>query len=118
MLLILASEPISHTISDLRTVADKQKTCALCERERVLTFHHLIPKKTHKRTYVRNQFSKMEMQTRGIYLCKDCHRMVHRHIDHRTLALEYNTLEALQVHPELEKFISWVRKQRKRAKLK
>ena len=103
--------------SDLYQMPASTKTCQLCDRERPLTFHHLIPKKTHKRTYVRNRFTKQEMQARGIYLCKDCHRVVHRFIDHRSLAMSYNTLEALQQHPEIEKFVGWVKKQRKRAKL-
>ena len=92
--------------------------CALCERERKLSFHHLIPRKTHKRSYVFNRFSKQECQTRGIYLCGDCHRMVHRKIDHRSLAETYNTLEALQQHPEIATFVNWVRKQRKRSKIR
>ncbi len=100
----------------LCSMAKAPRACVLCERERSLTFHHLIPKKTHKRSYARKAFTKEEMYTRGIYLCRDCHRMVHRHIDHRSLALQYNTLEALQEHPELIKFIAWVKKQRKRAK--
>ena len=97
---------------------EQPKHCALCERERSLSFHHLIPKKTHKRSYAFNRFSKEEMNTRGIYLCSDCHRMVHRKIDHRSLAETYNTLEALKEHPELATFVAWVRKQRKRTKIR
>jgi len=92
--------------------------CALCAREMRLTFHHLIPKKTHNKQYVKRRFSKEECQTRGIDLCKDCHRMIHKTFSHKELALEYNTKEKLLEHEAIDKFLRWIKKQRKRAKLK
>ena len=92
------------------------ETCALCERERPLTFHHLIPKKVHKRSQVMKQYSKEEMLTRGINLCSDCHATIHRHIDHLDLALHYQTVDTFLAHPEISKFVKWVKKQDKRVK--
>ena len=92
--------------------------CALYERERFLTFHHLVPKKVHKRSQVLRLFSKEEMHTLGLWLCSDCHSTVHRHIDHLVLALNYHSKEALLGHPEIEKFVNWVAKQNKRVKKK
>ena len=86
--------------------------CALCGREKPLEFHHLIPRKTHKKAWFRKRFGKVEMKRRGIHVCRACHRHVHRHIDEKTLGRHYNTREQLLAHPEIEKFVAWVRKQR------
>ena len=91
-------------------------TCAFCERERPLTFHHLIPKKVHKKPMLQKKYSKEEMLTLGILLCSDCHSTIHRHIDHIELARLYHTKEALLGHPEISKFVKWVSKQDKRVK--
>lgn len=90
--------------------------CDLCERDRPLTFHHLIPKKVHKKSILLKQYSKDEMLTLGIFICSDCHRTIHRHIDHIDLARLYNTKEALLGHPEISKFVKWVAKQNKKVK--
>ena len=33
-----------------------QEHCELCQRERELTFHHLIPKKVHRRAFFRRTY--------------------------------------------------------------
>ena len=90
--------------------------CELCNRKKQLTFHHLIPKKNHKIKYIRKKYSSLNINTYGIKICKDCHTMVHKLIPHKSLALVYNTKEKLQKHPELKKFIEWVKFQTKRVK--
>ncbi|MBB4287067.1 HNH endonuclease [Roseospira goensis] len=40
-----------------------------------------------------------------------CHRMVHRLFDEATLARERNTAEALRAHPDMARFLTWVRRQ-------
>ncbi len=86
--------------------------CQLCQREKPLTFHHLIPRKNHRKNWFLKQFSKQEMKHRGIYVCPDCHYKIHQVYDEKTLGKYYNTLEALQNDPEIRKFINWVRKKK------
>ena len=90
--------------------------CELCGREKELTFHHLIPKINHSKNTFQRLFSKTEMSTRGIDICRDCHSTVHSLIDNKTLGLEYNTRERLLEHEGLARFINWVKKQAKRVK--
>ena len=82
--------------------------CELCNRKKQLTFHHLIPKKNHKIKHIRNKFSSLNINTYGIKICNDCHKMVHKLIPHKSLAFAYNTKEKLQNHPELKKFIECI----------
>ena len=50
--------------------------CPFCGRRLALTFHHLIPKKVHRRARYRRRFSREELAL-GIYLCRDCHDGIH-----------------------------------------
>ena len=43
-------------------------------------------------------------------LCSSCHRHVHVTISNKELEREYNTLEALKVHPGISRFVEWVRR--------
>ena len=88
----------------------------LCQRDKKLTFHHLIPKKNHKIKHIQKRFLSFDLNTYGIMTCIDCHKMIHKLIPHKLLALEYNSKEKLINHPELEKFIIWVRLQTKKVK--
>lgn len=90
--------------------------CELCEREKELTFHHLIPQINHSKNAFQRLFSKEDMKTRGLMLCRECHSMIHRTLDNKTLGLEYNTKELLLGHEGIFKFIEWVKKQNKKVK--
>ena len=92
------------------------KNCELCNREKQLTFHHLIPKKNHKINYIKKKYSSININTYGINICRDCHKMIHKLIPHKSLALEYNSKEKLQNHSDLKKFILWVKTQTKKVK--
>ena len=86
----------------------KVGTCVLCERERELTFHHLIPRTVHSNKWFRRRFTREQMAA-GLDLCADCHSAIHRFIpSEKELARDYNTLEALLAHPELASFVAWV----------
>lgn len=87
--------------------------CPCCLREVALTFHHLIPKKVHRRTRFKKYFDK-ETLGAGIYVCRGCHRGIHRHYDEMTLATSLASLEALLADPALTKHFRWVAKQRER----
>ena len=46
-------------------------------------------------------------------LCKDCHRAIHRLVPkEKELGRYYHSLELLLAHPEIAKFVDWVKKQR------
>ena len=92
-------------------------TCELCQRyEMELTFHHLIPKMMHSKKWCKRMFTREEQKTRGANLCHDCHPNIHKYITERDMARIYNTIEKLLEHPEVSKFVTWVAKQRKKAK--
>ena len=86
-----------------------QKICELCDRKTGnYTFHHLVPRSRDKTTQ------------QVCVLCKACHGMVHRLIKNTELEKKYNTIDHLKEHPEVNRFISWVKKQdpHKRIKIK
>ena len=92
------------------------KCCELCKREKKLTFHHLIPRKNHKIKHIRKKFSQLNLNTYGIKVCRDCHKMIHKCIPHKSLALNFNTLEKLLTHTDLSNFVKWVKFQTKNVK--
>ena len=89
----------------------KYGECALCEREIALTFHHLIPKKMHRRTYFKKHFAKVTLNE-GINICRQCHVGIHKSYDEMRLAKTFNTLEKLQSDPVINAHIAWVKKQK------
>ena len=85
-------------------------TCELCEREvRSLTVHHLIPRQKVKQ--------KKAEAGPTINICSACHRQIHALFDNKRLAHELNSLEKLKNEPEMQKFLSWVRKQKPHKRL-
>ena len=82
-----------------RQAVIKQKfICALCDREipKVLRdAHHLIPK------------SKGGVST--VLMHRACHKQIHALFTETELERQYSSVEALKVHPEISKFINWVK---------
>jgi 3-methyladenine DNA glycosylase AlkC len=79
--------------------------CELCEREvERLTVHHLIPRQKVKQ--------KKADPGPTANICSACHRQIHNLFDNKRLAQELNSLEALKTEPQMEKFLSWVKKQK------
>jgi hypothetical protein len=74
-------------------------TCEICGRELILgqnvDLHHLIPK-TFK-------------GTETILIHRICHTKIHSLFTERELLHHYHTAERLRSHPEMEKFIRWLR---------
>ena len=89
----------------------KHGACELCEREVALTFHHLIPKKMHRRTYFKKHFEKTTLNE-GINICRQCHVGIHTSHDEMQLAKRLNTLEKLKDDPVIRSHIAWVKKQK------
>jgi hypothetical protein len=88
-------------------------TCSLCGRQAALTFHHLIPRKVHRRPHFRKRYPREVLQ-QGIPLCVLCHQGIHRLYDELTLARRLSTLDALRADPAIQRHCQWVRKQRRR----
>ena len=89
----------------------KTAVCELCEKASLLTFHHLIPRKMHRRRYFQTHYTKAELQ-QGIMLCIRCHKTIHRFYDEMTLAKQFNTLAALQSDTKIHDYIVWAKKQK------
>ena len=85
--------------------------CPLCGRDKPLTFHHLIPRKIHRRTYYRKNYTRAELN-KGIDICRPCHSAIHKFYDEMHLAKELNTLELLLADPALKKHFEWMSRQR------
>ena len=89
----------------------KDGPCALCGRGGPLTFHHLFPRKVHRRNRFKKRFSRTELN-RGIDICQLCHWGLHNLYDEMTLALQFSNLEALRRDEAVRKHVAWARKQR------
>jgi len=84
--------------------------CALCGRENVLNFHHLIPRSLHTNKWFKKHFTKEELN-QGIYICKrDCHKEIHIFIPEKEMGRYFNTLEKLLSHPKILNYINWIKK--------
>jgi hypothetical protein len=86
--------------------------CCLCGRRRPLTFHHLIPRKVHRRKHFRKHYARAELQ-QGIAVCQLCHSGIHRLYDELTLAKRLSTLDALRNDPAIRRHCGWARRQRR-----
>ena len=74
--------------------------CELCEREvERVTVHHLIPRQKDGRDGPRAD------------LCSACHRQIHILFDNTRLARELNCLDRLRDEPNLQRFLTWVKRQ-------
>ncbi|MBO9465717.1 HNH endonuclease [Tropicibacter sp. R15_0] len=83
-------------------MTESDPICPLCGRPipsgAKQSLHHLIPRlKSGKNGPV-------------VLLHQICHSEIHATFTEAELARDYNTIEALQAHPRMEKFIAWVRK--------
>ncbi len=83
--------------------------CAFCGREVPLTFHHLIPRKLHRRTYFKKHYEKTELSF-GVNICRECHNGIHDLYDEMTLFLRFSDPEALKEDPALKKHFAWAKK--------
>lgn len=92
----------------------KQKeasACLCCRRLVPLTFHHLIPRKMHRRKGFRRRFSRDELNI-GVHVCQKCHRGIHALYDELTLATRLHNLDLLLSDDTLTSHFKWVAKQR------
>ncbi len=73
-----------------------------------LTRHHLTPLTRHSNKRVKRDTSTAERST-TVPLCRPCHNQIHALFTEKELEREFNTLEKLREHPEVKKWIAWVR---------
>jgi len=85
--------------------------CPCCKRELALTFHHLIPKKMHRRDRFKKNFSKQELN-RGVYICRKCHVGIHKAYDQMTLANSFAEVSLILEDEGLQRHFRWVGKQK------
>lgn len=91
-----------------------QRPCELCGRvtKGGTNEHHLIPRTCHSNKWFKKNFPRERMAA-TIDVCRDCHRAIHRlEPDEKRLGREFNTIDKLLAHPQIGKFVRWVRKQR------
>jgi hypothetical protein len=91
---------------------EEPEACELCGRAvSELTKHHLIPRTRHKNKRNKRIFSRQEVRSRLAWLCPPCHRHIHTLLENKQLEADFNTLEALASHPDVQKFVSWIKRQ-------
>ena len=75
--------------------------CPVCGREMIagpsVDRHHWVPR------------SKGGRETDHLHLV--CHRMIHRVFGEQELATSYADPAALRAHPEIRRFVTWLRRQ-------
>lgn len=86
------------------------KTCTLCGSDRLLTFHHLIPRSCHRNKWFKKNFEREHMRQRGIDICRRCHSFIHRKFSQKILGRELNTLEKLLENETVRNYLLWARK--------
>ncbi|MEE4154304.1 MAG: HNH endonuclease [Erythrobacter sp.] len=76
---------------------EQHLTCWLCSRafEQRIQWHHPVPK------------SKKGRSTVPVHPI--CHKAIHRHFTNAELARIGDDPETVRAHPEIEKFVRWVR---------
>jgi regulation of enolase protein 1 (concanavalin A-like superfamily) len=91
--------------------AENTARCATCGRLARLTFHHLIPRKLHRRKRFQRLYTR-DTLNRGIAVCPPCHRGIHRRFSEMELGTHYTSLEALQQDEDLQRHFAWVARQK------
>ncbi|MDC0434918.1 HNH endonuclease [bacterium] len=89
----------------------KHGPCALCKRTVPLTFHHLVPRKLHKRKRFAKRYTRDELNE-GIMICQRCHKGLHKLYSEMELGTRLSTIRALHDDEAVVRHIAWVAKQK------
>jgi hypothetical protein len=76
-----------------------------------LTFHHLIPRKLHRRKGFARTYSKEQLNA-GLMLCGKCHKGIHKLYTELELGSRFNSAEALLQDPLITRHVAWVARQK------
>ena len=90
----------------------RPEDCELCGRAvggAALTRHHLIPRTRHRKKRALRRFSLGEMRSRILWVCRPCQSHIHRVLSEQELEAHYHSLEALLTHPDVARFVDWIR---------
>ena len=90
--------------------------CLICHRDLPLTKHHLIPVSRHKNKKTIRRHSK-EKLGETIDVCRECHNQLHATLNEKEMDENYYSFELLCQHPEINKFMTWIRKHQPRGKV-
>jgi len=86
------------------------RRCELCGREvATLTRHHLIPRTRHSNKRNKREFERADVKTRIAWVCRPCHNHIHALFTEKQLEREFNRLEDLRAHPDVARFVAWIR---------
>lgn len=88
-----------------------RRECQLCGCHRPLTFHHLIPRKMHRRKFFKTHYPR-DVLNQGVMLCHYCHNAIHKLYDEMVLAKQFSSLEALLADEAVQRHVAWVVKKR------
>ncbi|XOV90052.1 MAG: hypothetical protein ACFHX7_09235 [Pseudomonadota bacterium] len=94
-----------------RLRGQQRGVCPCCGRLCALTFHHLIPKKLHRRKRFKTAYTR-EVLALGVYVCRACHDGIHDRFDEMTLARYFSSLSELLADEGLRRHFEWVGRQR------
>lgn len=84
--------------------------CGLCKREvSSTTKHHLVPRTRHRNKKNKKDFSRDDVRSRLVNLCRPCHKFLHVTFTEKKLERDFNTVERLLADPEVEKFVNWIK---------
>ncbi|MGD8557734.1 MAG: HNH endonuclease [Chromatiales bacterium] len=101
----------SHAMEDDGSHNSKYGSCELCRRTTRLTFHHLIPRKLHRRNRFRKNYTREELNL-GIAICRRCHNGLHLLYDEMTLAKHFSTLDTLLADDAIKRHVAWAGRQK------
>lgn len=82
--------------------------CPICKRnipEEYQEEHHLIPRQVSRR----NKYAKIDVKETA-NVCKNCGDQIHKLFSIKELADNYNTIEKILMHPDIQKWASWIGK--------
>lgn len=85
--------------------------CMLCDKQRKLTLHHLIPKKVHKRNFFILNYTNKDL-AQCIDICNTCHNGIHKLYSEEYLAKNLYTLKKLMSDDRIFKYVEWSSKQK------
>ena len=83
--------------------------CELCGRETSLTRHHLVPQCRHRNKWNKKNFDRRMVKTSLLMLCAACHKQLHAVFTDKELERRFHDLPSLRGHPEVAKFVAWIR---------
>ena len=85
-------------------------SCEICGRAEVdLTRHHLIPLTRHANKRARRVTTAEERQQVAL-ICRPCHHQIHALFTEKQLERDFPTLALLAAHPDVARFVEWIRK--------